>query len=79
MISDSLSDEDSDDECPKNQKVIPMKITIVQYSEQQCLIMNRSVRHEPSGTEEITEILKLSTRKILIRKTLTLCWLQQTY
>lgn len=74
MISDSLSDKDSDDECPKkpesdsdeNNNCTVFRTTI-------CLIMNRSVRHELSGTEEITEILKLSTRKILIRKTLTLC------
>lgn len=55
MIRDSRSDEDSDDEClikpdidfDENNNCTVFKTTI-------CLIMNRTVRREPSGTEEIT-------------------------
>lgn len=55
VIRDSRSDEDSDDEClikpdsdfDENNNCTVFKTTI-------CLIMNRTVRREPSGTEEIT-------------------------
>lgn len=55
VISDSRSDEDSDDECPnkpesdsdENNNWTVVKTTI-------CLIMNQTVRREPSGAEEIT-------------------------
>lgn len=51
MISDSRSDEDSDDECP-NKPESDSNCTV--FNTKICLSMNRTVRREPSGTEEIT-------------------------
>lgn len=61
MISDSRSDEDGDDEClnkpesdsDENNNCTVFKATI-------CLIMNRTVRREQSGTEEITQESQIS-------------------
>lgn len=61
VISDSRSDEDGDDEClnkpesdsDENNNCTVFKATI-------CLIMNRTVRREQSGTEEITQESQIS-------------------
>lgn len=77
----SFSDSDEhDDECTdkpesdsdENNNCTVFKTTIF-------LIMNRTLRREPSGAEEITRFLKLSTRMMLIQKTLTLWRLRQTF
>lgn len=61
MISDSRSDEDSDDEClnkPESDSDENNNCTV--FKAMICLIMNRTVRREQSGTEEITQESQIS-------------------
>lgn len=56
MISDSRDDQDSDnheDECPKPESDFDENNNCTLFKTTICLIMNRTVRREPSGTEEI--------------------------